>query len=395
MLIYAFSGVLTYGLPFDLPERTYPIIWGIGWESLMPSTGTVRPLVVILEFPDDNISHDGDEAVLAVREYVLSQMQEATELFYQQSFGRLNIQIELDDIFFHRTSRNRNRYISLLARTFAHHMLMGEIIGALEETGIDFSVYDSNGDGFIDSLFLLISSSDGLLADGYARVICDANLTIDGKTFGSYMVSPYPTDNPWNFWIQVHEIGHVLGLEDHYRVRNSAVLDLNLSDIMVCTSGRYFNIFSRFILDWVDPVVLTPYDPVQEIKIYAVERGGSAHAHETKAVVFTSNYYELPFTEYFIIEYRRGINEDSGFYENPGIMVWQANSALTYRGYSFTNMRESIQIVPQSGRANTRFSRFSLSEDMFTPGDVFSESGFFMEVIETNFDYAIIRAGSL
>jgi len=115
--------------------------------------------------------------------------------------------------------------------------------------GLDLSDYDSNGDGYLDGRAVKFACS------GWgAYTMRLPNVDFDGIKIGRYT---YTYANVVRI-VDWHEFGHVLGLPDNYNVNGTqCVTDLKLVELMGGGTGAYFNMYSKYVLEWIDPVTLT------------------------------------------------------------------------------------------------------------------------------------------
>jgi len=407
------------------------------YRGIMPSTGYVRPFIIVADFVDYRIAD-----VSAARYQIYKDMQEISSVLRRQSFGRLNIVLDMEDIFFYHSENNRNYYYTYplwgdidveIAKITKSFLTFSDI------SEIDFSKYDSNKSGFMDGIFVLGQHFYGWahvglhyyhdpLGSSFGNIITlDCGMKVGGilsSAFGEYY-SPMG-DNPFETFF--HEIVHMFGLPDMRALRPQYAAIGNIwfpdfhRDFMVWgTQHGYANIFFRYILNWVDPIILTAADPIREIKIYAVEEPGSGGLDKPRAVVFIpEDNGDLPFTEFFILEYRNMPN----ILWHPGsrgITIWHIDAAVDFNvsvyypnhGYfTFDVAYKNYQfIMPVPRRGNPLIYRGDFTaEDLFTPGDVFSPfttpasnldgdipTGAFMEVVRfaDDYSYVIINAGFL
>lgn len=161
---------------------------------------------------------------------------------------------------------------------------MGEAIEEacnLLDSEIDFSEYDTNGDGYVDNIYFFYAG--GGQADDpngtdyiwpHSAVVEEAwgkKLVYDGKTIGHYACSnelrysAIGEVNPTGIGTFVHEFGHVLGLVDHYDT-SYGYLTFGLGAYDTMASGSYnnnmntpplFSAFERAELAWLDYDTLT------------------------------------------------------------------------------------------------------------------------------------------
>lgn len=143
---------------------------------------------------------------------------------------------------------------------------------------IDFSEYDTDGDGYVDNIFFFYSGygqADTPIPDGddyiwphsaFVEEAWKVTLTYDGKKIGNYACSNeikytgLDKKEPAGIGIFVHEFGHVLGLADHYDVTYDP-FTFGLDEWDTMASGGYnndlntppaFSAFERAELKWLD-----------------------------------------------------------------------------------------------------------------------------------------------
>lgn len=162
--------------------------------------------------------------------------------------------------------------------------LITEALTALD-ADIDFSQYDSDGDGYIDNVFFFYAGhGQADTPDGNDLVwphSADAvgawkmNLKLDGVTFNHYACSNeirYSSDGvekATGIGTFVHEFGHVLGLMDHYDT-TYGMFNFGLGAWDTMAAGSYNNnmntppLFSAFEmaeLGWLEYTDLAADDP--------------------------------------------------------------------------------------------------------------------------------------
>ena len=196
---------------------------------------------------------------------------------------------------------------------------------------IDFSQFDTDGDGSIDNVYCLYAGygqadspvSDSIWPHSYNLAAIHAEFEIDGVTVDRYTVSQQVngvTGLPVGIGTFVHEFGHVLGLADHYN--NSSPLGNppnNVGNWDVMSSGSYnndqncpapFSAFERYSLGWCEPTRLDPRDP-RKISISPYMDSGECFRIDVRP----------DDKEYFLIENRQQTDWDS-YLPGHGVLVW-------------------------------------------------------------------------
>lgn len=123
---------------------------------------------------------------------------------------------------------------------------------------IDYSCYDSDGDGVVDMFYILYAGYSSGYQDNDVRLVwphaghfedSGRELMLDGMTFGRFACSSeifgWHDDGDLNLdgiGVIVHEFSHVLGFKDHYDVSGYMNEDPGAWDVMA--SGNYNGVFN-------------------------------------------------------------------------------------------------------------------------------------------------------
>ncbi len=138
--------------------------------------------------------------------------------------------------------------------------------------GVDFSEYDTDGDGFVDNVFVYyagFNEAEGGPNDAVwpHRWTLSTPYSIDGKKINDYACTSelkgYTGSNMCGIGTFVHEFGHVLGLPDFYATNGAEHATLGSWDVMDAgpynNAGRTppgYSAYERFFLGWLTPTVL-------------------------------------------------------------------------------------------------------------------------------------------
>ena len=140
--------------------------------------------------------------------------------------------------------------------------------------GVDFSQYDTDGDGFVDNVFIYYAGNneaEGASANTvwpHRWTLADYTTKFNGKIVLDYACTSELRGSSGSNMCGVgtfcHEFGHVLGLDDMYNTNNDYSYNtLSYWDIM--DSGPYLNsgrtppsysAYERFYLNWLTPIEL-------------------------------------------------------------------------------------------------------------------------------------------
>lgn len=382
--------------PFDSDISLFSQFIGYQAKGLMPSTGNVRILVLPIEFADIKMSESRYAGLYDefFADYDASKPYRELSvhgMYKRLSYGKLNVTGDVLPLY--TASKNRGEYDAT--------QIGALITEALNSYDINYADYDSDKDGYIDCL--IVKHPFPGLKPWMTWMISALGVKPDkanGLKFYSMVLSSTTSNDAAT---DVHEMGHMMGLPDNYLVdtQNNCILEANCADVM--GSGQqwdagYFNIYHRYLLDWVEPEVLPYTDTLQDIELNAVELYTDETADKNKAVLFIPDTSLLPFSEFYIAEYRAGGLED--FYtNNPGIVLWHCNTSVNNYG-QYVEPGNYIKPVYKSG--GTSYA----AKDVYIPGDEFSDStnpsskfydgiytGAYMKVLATDSQKATISAG--
>lgn len=257
--------------------------------TTFPSSGTPRALVVLVEYTDvkfkvaDPKAHF--EAMLNEEGYDrYGAIGSARDYFKECSGGKF---VPVFDVYGPVTLKyNRSYYgrnVGYGDDQYAHRMAI-EACGQLDGQ-IDFTVYDTDADGFIDNVYVFyagMGEADSSVTNSVWPHSHDIEYTddecpvFDGVTLNHYATSnelegdysDYSGD-PAGISTFCHEFSHVLGLPDIYATSYTTAYTPGEWDLMDSgtynASGHippYYTAFERLSMHWIEPRVLTEPDDI-------------------------------------------------------------------------------------------------------------------------------------
>lgn len=324
------------------------------------------------------------------------------------SYGKLKISGEVLPVY--KAPETSVYYAKSSLKEYPQNGLIKSALEYYVSQGLDLAGYDSDGNGYVDALSVKYLLPTTAVAGGEdwrywnAQIWALNNTEINGIKADSYLFSGIQD----HVSTDEHEIGHLLGLLDNYNTTGACVIDNGLEDIMSCR-GYYFNVYYKYLLGWIDPLVLTNENDIETMKsvnLYATEPYPNNTEAEPKAIILIPDPELLPFTEYFIIEYRNGIFPsmyvNAAFTSNPGITVWHCNTFVNHTGHLYKSGSKYIEAVKRVGAQETY-----KKEDAYRKGDIFSSdsedansnfkngdyTGAYMEVLDIDSDKATLKVG--
>ena len=372
---------------------------------IMPSTGDVKVLVVPIEFNDEKLSETICDDIQEL--YFSEQDLTNTDLKYEDlsvcdyyksvSYNKLRLSGTVLPVY--SAKENRKYYEAIVDGKRLAAQLVAEAINSYADTIGDLSEYDFNNDGFIDCLHVIWAGDSNGLDIWWAQALRGGVFTLfDGTSMFTFVGIP---EERMTLDTCVHETGHLFGLPDNYS-GSTCVLPLGCDDLMAC-NGYHFNALYKYLLDWEDVKILPYEDITQEIELYASDIYNENTFEETRAVMFVTEPEQLPFTEFYIIEYRA--SESEGYNTSPGIIIWHVNFERTFNDkISFES--NCLKPVPKNGEIYVLGKLVFVTQNRYFAGDEFSSetypssdfydniyTGAYMKVDSTDSEKATIIAG--
>ena len=385
-----------------------------------PSVGEARLLVLPIAFSDSVPLTDSWETDQEYYEELYFgpdnggsiEEQSVQAWFSRQSYGRLSV--TGDVLKTYHDSGITADYDSVYPKAFYE-----VVTEALAAQDIDYERYDADNDGFVDCLVLAVRANTNR-PHGYG--IFSYNWAADYETGIEIKSDKIKVRNHVCILgddnrTPIHELLHCMGLLDNYKIGDGggqSIIPRIHDEVM--SSGYHVNSFYKYLLGWVDPVIITDNSPIQEVKLFSIEKDGAEE--EPKAALYIPDAGELPFSEFYIAEYRNGENYEGSKNEQlrasqPGITLWHCNGALD--SYGLFEYRESyIQAVCPSGIEDSQnfsnadrfvpsglpWSEYSTSNAISPDTPVNSDfhdgvkTNFYMKVVDMNDEYATLKIGS-
>jgi M6 family metalloprotease-like protein len=214
--------------------------------------------------------------------------------------------------------------------------MIGQAIDEAEVQGVDWSVYDNDGDGYVDALNVLHAGQGA--EEGNSSYVWSHKWNLgnqaryyDGVVIDNYTINPEKQAagngaNPGMVHIGVlsHEFGHALGLPDLY--------DTDYTSSGIGTWGlmsggswggngsspwypAHFCAWAKYTLGWVTPIIVT--EGTLTVDLPNVEEN---------AIIYRMNGTSNG-SEYFLFENRQAIGFDQTI-KNTGLLIWHIDDGV-------------------------------------------------------------------
>ncbi len=303
------------------------------WRG-MPTTGTNKILVFLIDFPDANstssygsITNQLFGAGLANR-YPRESLQ---KYYCRASYGKLFI--DGTALGWYRMQHTRDWYTTTYGDGNSANFQIAKEVAEHYNGTHDYSQYDNDGDGKIDYFAVIWSGAHGPWASfwwGYQWSLYSGNLTLDGVRFYDFSwqweTFNYPSGT-FDPLVIIHETGHALGLPDYYDYNGEIGPDGGVGglDMMHGNWGDH-NCFSKFMLDWLHPT--NALTPLNDFTLRATAEYPEA------VMVMPGVDNSTPYKEYFMVQNRyRTLNDTN--YPGNGLLVWHIDATPDSLGNDF------------------------------------------------------------
>jgi M6 family metalloprotease-like protein len=243
-----------------------------------PLTGSPRSLVILVNFSDVSFTVSNPQVAFT---NLLNQPDYSTnggtgsarDYFISASNGVFSPQFDVIGPF---TLPNNVTYYGgndSSGNDLRPRQMVADACALADAAGTDFSVYDTDKDGYVDNIFIYYAGHNE--AEGakestvwpHRWVVSNANVTYDGVKIYDYACTSElrgsSGTNMCGIGTFTHEFGHVLGLADYYATNDATHYTLQNWNIM--DNGAYLNqgrtpptysAYDRFYLNWLRPTEL-------------------------------------------------------------------------------------------------------------------------------------------
>ena len=258
-----------------------------GYETpTMPSTGDVTALVLPIEFSDYPFDSSGLRDLEAVFNDQNPLYFESVSSFYNKSsFGALNLSFEVAEPYSvsQASTDFLPAYVDEETSTTRVESLCRRALNAYRQTH-DTTKFDSNADGYLDSVYFIYSSPDYASAMeninhsfwAYCTVAFGEEANYTEPALSRYFwASSYFMYENWegryassyrdgmvDAHTYIHETGHLLGLDDYYNYDEmTGDEDYDCGSPMAGLDMMDYNIgdhtaYSKYALGWIDPKII-------------------------------------------------------------------------------------------------------------------------------------------
>ncbi len=269
----------------------------------MPTHGSGKIAVFLIEFPDcpnDNpyATVDFYTNLYFSRSTSTNQSVESVaEFYYRHSYGKLNLDGQVFDWY---TARHERAYYSdrkaeLIEEAAAHY----------QSLGVDFSQFDGDGNGIIDSIVFHFSGEATDIPNDpwYTGLMYTLGGSIGDMAFTT-IVQIYEKAgiDPNLLNVIEHELMHTLGMPDLY---GEAYFGMTPIEDLMSNNSVAVNPYFKLLLGWIDMdsvQIITEDTEHIRLKLYGDEMfEGTGY---TDIALITDEYHGL-YDEFYLVIYQR------------------------------------------------------------------------------------------
>ena len=370
--------------------------------SQMPSIGNdVKTMVIVVEFADYRLADpddDGDTSDAITLSSISDNIfgsgtttantsypgnDSVSDYFLRASNNLLTI---TGDVYLHTMPNNRSAYepadTSSSNSQFFYDTIIKPALDALDAS-VDFSQYDNDSDGDLDSCNIIFCGPNGTWASYWWGFSFGANVgdvTYDGISIEDFTRQRLAlrSTNDFNPSTLIHELGHKLGLPDIYDYDGDTGNNGGVGGIGLMGGDGDINPFFKWILDWQDPVIINSGAP-QTVTLNA-RSDTSLSGNKAYAVwpnIENTDDDDL-LTEFFIIENSQDVGNDSNAYNGEGLLIWHIDAewggSASY-GYVNDNSYTTdklIKVVQADGLGEIETGSYHDAGDFWSTGQSFT-----------------------
>ncbi|MCL6584168.1 MAG: M6 family metalloprotease domain-containing protein [bacterium] len=308
---------------------------------LIKAQGTFRALVILVDFSDNQGQTDKDhfyEMLFSLGTYPTGSMRD----YYQEvSYGQFDLTGEVNGTIgappdWFRMPQTYSYYLggqSGLGNYPTNAQKLAEDAVVAADPYVDYRRYDNNGDGEVDSLFIIHAGPSAEASTNPEGSIWSHRWemknppVLDGMRFRGYSMESEYTRTPGDGTIGVfcHEYGHELGLPDLYDVGHSGGEGIGNWGVMGGGSWNgtphgsrpaHFCAWSKVKLGWVNPIVLRS----NQIKVNIPQV-------ETQPSIFLLWTDGAVGTQYFLVENRQKVLFDDSL-PGDGLLIYHVDDQV-------------------------------------------------------------------
>lgn len=356
-------------------------------KGFLPSQGEAELVIFYIDFPDCKYTYEPTEQQIEEIAFGAEDTGDSNypfdsmSAFYSRSSkGAMNLKGKV----FRYTAKNEQAYYN--ENKF---LITQECYEAFRDSE-DFSQFDGNNDGYIDTTLLTVPTGAG---DDYwwpcAGPVDRDDYLVDGKKVGHIITGNAQIESETDYTnfnsTYLHEMGHCMGLPDYYLFTNpddsEGMHGMAGIELMDTDASTDFGAVSKLQLGWYKSSQMFIYDGSQDSATYTLN---NAQGGNSNCIIIPYGDLNNYHSEYFIIEYTTptGNNSKPAFWvqAGEGVRIYHAETSVidngTWTGYKYGSGSEHTN--NDNGRRYLRIIDDVEGDNLYHTGDVIDNkiSGF-------------------
>lgn len=354
-------GTHPFPAPDDDPRPAPPPVW-----RGMPTTGARKTFALLIEFQD--VGHQNSERSIHNTLYGSAgpgAPYDTVAAYYDRaSYHKLDL-FGGTTLGWYRAPYARS---TVKDSDAGRDALIKDALQHFHGQGLDFSTFDTDNDGVVDFFYVIWAGAHtgwGTLWWPFQSVFDDWNFTLNGVRFWKYawMWESNPVGAPFEAATAIHETGHALGLPDYYDYDPAKGPAGGVGGLDMMDSTRHdHNCFSKWMLDWLTPTILTEGSRVETLRPSASSGDCVLLWDGAKAPVL--------FSEFFMVQNRERIHNDAGL-PGEGLVIWHVDARLSRGDFasdnSFTKYK-LLRLMEADGLEQIQTGQPADAGDFYQPG---------------------------
>jgi M6 family metalloprotease-like protein len=307
------SGKRPPNLPYPPPEYVFAPQGYVTYET---TPEDIKIMVVLVQFPDEKAK----VSVSEIEDMFFGAENSLASYLSDQSYGQVTVSGEVIPTWY--TLSQDMGYYGGNYEANVEEMIVEAIYAA--DPDVDFSEFDQDNDGVIDSFFVVHSGAPDEAGGGNQEEIWSHYYSIPPVTADGIKVIDYETvseESPLG--ITIHEFGHYLGLPDLYDTVYDDGSSKGVGDWSIMGYGGYlnhpgsFDPWSKYFLGWLN-----------DDNFLSVTESGSYDLSQSN-IDYGIRYYLAPLTtsEYFMLE-NREVHDLMKSSKSGGVLIWHIDEEV-------------------------------------------------------------------
>ncbi len=347
-------------------------------KAFLPSQGDANLVIFYIDFPDCKYDYAPSEEEIYEIAFGAEDKNDAnypfdsmSAFFKRSSKGAMNLK---GKVFRYTTNNNQTYYNE------NKFLITQECYEAFKDSE-DFSQFDGNGDGYIDTTLLTVPAKAG---DDHwwpcAGPVDQDQYYVDGKRVGHIITGNAQINSLTDYSnfnsTYLHEMGHCMGIPDYYLFTNPSDSEgmhgMAGIELMDTDASTDFGAVSKLQLGWYTDQQIQIYDGSQSSVTYTLN---NAQGEQSNCVLIPYNDLNNYHSEYMILEYTTptGNNSQPSWWvkAGEGVRVYHAETSLydhgTWVGYKYGSGSEFTD--SDKGRRYLRIIDDVEGDNLYHSGD--------------------------